>query len=69
MPMKPTLFLIVAACTLWLSACGNKGPLVLPPPNPAPTHLPADHTVTSLPPVENLSEPVSTDVDNEDSNE
>jgi len=29
---KPAIFLLLAACTLLIIACGNKGPLVLPPP-------------------------------------
>jgi len=66
--MKPLIFLTVAACTVLLSACGNKGPLVLPP-QPLPTHIPADHVPAPLSPANNVSQSAKAETDNEDSDE
>lgn len=43
--MKTSLLSLLAASVLLLSACGNKGALILPPP---PAKL-ADHTVPVAP--------------------
>jgi len=66
--MKSFIFLIVAACTVLLSACGNKGPLVLPP-QPISTPIPADHVPAPLAPAHNVSESANAETDNEDSDE
>jgi len=65
--MKPkSNFLIIAACMVLLSACGNKGPLVLPP-KPVSAQHPADHAASSLPPVNEAGElPISAEEDSDE---
>jgi len=59
--MKSTLFLTLAVCTVLLSACGNKGPLVLPP-KPTPVHQPVDPPA----PANTVPESVSTEEDSDE---
>jgi len=44
--MKTSTLSLLLACALLLSACGNKGPLTLPPPAKASA---ADHTAPAAP--------------------
>jgi predicted small lipoprotein YifL len=54
--MKIRFPALLIVCTLLISACGNKGPLTLPPPpaktasSPPATNLPVDHNSTATPP-------------------
>jgi len=66
--MKPIIFLIFAAGMLLVSACGNKGPLVLPPPKPTPIQQPANPAAASLPLTDDavISTPINTEKDNDE---
>jgi len=65
MKPKPNL-LIMAACMVLLSACGNKGPLVLPP-KPISAQHPADHVASSLPSINEAGEsPISAEEDSDE---
>ncbi|MCL1860797.1 MAG: lipoprotein [Proteobacteria bacterium] len=47
------VLMAAAACALLLSACGIKGPLHLPPTNPAATHAsPTNASPTAAPPAD-----------------